>query len=575
MAETIGNVSDYVIHALMRQGVRRVYGYLGAAVVPLLQSVEKAGLDFVVCRTEANAALSASAEAKLTGNLAVCIATSGPGASNLVTGLLDAQADRAPVLALTGDLPTIKRGRGLEFQEMDQGAVLGPVVGLTSTAAHPQSVPALLQRAIGRALNNREAVHLCIPSDIQLVPMPDDHGLAHYPLRPIRDTTPGRFTRELFEAAAQLIVDASVSGGVAIAVGPRARGCGEAIEQLAGLIPAPVMCSLDAKGIVSEAHPDVVGVLGIFGSPAFWVSQDSLEGIGLIVAVGLDNPAVFLANLGGEQVRELVLVDHDFSDIAHSFAPKATLIGPIEEAIAGIAGAIVGSASPRASRAKGQATVIAEINAKKKAFFQKYLDEASVPSERYVHPVRLLGCLEQALARRAGSVIVPDVGDNTVWMGLFLRLSHRERLLTTAKHGVMGWSMPACLASKLAQPASTVVGIAGDGGCLMSVQELATAVQYGASFVYIVFRNAVLRRVVGSPFMAISQCNFAMMAESFGAKGLSIARNDEAAIAGVLREAFEHVDANRGPVVIDVSIDPAIGAPMAAWNIQAPAMSFK
>eukprot|EP00727_Mastigamoeba_balamuthi_P006553 m51a1_g2518 putative pyruvate dehydrogenase (180) ;mRNA; f:198984-207993 len=160
-------VTDYVVSALMKQGVQRVYGYLGAAVVPLLQSVEKAKLQFIVCRTEANAALAASAEAKLTGNLAVCIATSGPGTSNLVTGLLDAQTDRAPVLALTGDVPTYKMGRDLEFQEMDQGAVLSGVVASSTTAAHPQCVPALLQRAIGRALNNREAVHLCIPSDIQ------------------------------------------------------------------------------------------------------------------------------------------------------------------------------------------------------------------------------------------------------------------------------------------------------------------------------------------------------------------------------------------------------------------------
>eukprot|EP00727_Mastigamoeba_balamuthi_P014392 m51a1_g9578 putative pyruvate oxidase (569) ;mRNA; f:977595-979506 len=548
IAHCTGSVSDYVVNAL---------------------SVEKAGVQFIVCRTEANAALAASAEAKLTGNLAVCVATSGPGASNLVTGLLDAQTDRAPVLALTGDLPTIKRGRGLEFQEMDQGSVLGPVVGQTSTIAHPQSVPAILQHAIGRALNNREVVHLCIPADIQTVPLADDRSLAHYPLRPIRDTIPGRFSRALFQSTAKLIADAASHGGVAIAVGARARGCGEAIEELAGMIPAPVMCSLDAKGIVSEAHPDVVGVLGIFGSPAFWVSQDSLEGIGLVVAIGLDNPAPFLANLGGEQVRELILVDHDFSALAHSFDPKATLIGPVKEALAGLTSAFSGTTSSQA-----QAAVIAEMNAKKREFFQRYVDEAGAPNEHFVHPVRLLRCLEAVLERRTGSIVVPDVGDNTVWMGLFLRMSRRECVLTTAKHGVMGWSLPACVASKLAHPKSTVVGIAGDGGCLMSVQEMATAVQYNASFVYIVFRNTVLRRVVGSPFTSISQVDFAKLAMSFGAKGFSIGRNDEATIEGVLLEAFAHVDDDRGPVVIDISIDPEIGAPMAAWKIPVPSAGF-
>eukprot|EP00727_Mastigamoeba_balamuthi_P006551 m51a1_g2516 putative acetolactate synthase (573) ;mRNA; r:193720-195947 len=570
-----GTVTDYVVRALIKQGVQRVYGYLGAAVVPLLQSVEKYNLEFIVCRTEANAALAASAEAKLTGNLAVCLATSGPGASNLVTGLLDAQTDRAPVLALTGDLPTYKMGRELEFQEMDQGKVLGPVVGLSSTAAHPQSVPALLQRAVSRALNNREAVHLNIPTDIQKVPLADERGLALFPIRPIRDTVPGRFSAALFENVGRMIVEAAISGGVAIAVGARARGCGEAIEALASMIPAPIMCSLEAKGIVSEQHADMVGVLGIFGSPAFAVSQDSIEGIRLVVAIGMDNPTPFVATLEGEQLRDLVIVDHDFSDMAHSFSAKATVIGPVDQAIAGISKCVKEALRDKPACDKAQAAV-ADVNTKKKSFFAQYHQVGSLPNEQYVHPVNLLRCLESFLAGRKHSVVCPDVGDNCVWMGLFLRLSSRETVLTTAKHGVMGWSLPACVASKLAQPASTVVGIAGDGGCLMSVQELATAVQYHASIVYFVFRNTMLRRVVGSPFMEISKTDFAVLAQGFGAKGLHIVRNDEAEIKSVLREAFEHADANKGPVVVEVSVDPVLGAPMNAWNDKGEhLMSFK
>eukprot|EP00727_Mastigamoeba_balamuthi_P007805 m51a1_g3645 putative pyruvate dehydrogenase (470) ;mRNA; r:191049-193410 len=457
-----GTVADYVVKALAKQGVKRVYGNLGAAVVPLLQCIEKAKIEYVVCRTEANAALAASAEAKLTGSLAVCIATSGPGASNLVTGLLDAQADRAPVLALTGDLPTYKMGRGLEFQEMDQGAVLGPVVGQSVTAAHPQSVPALLQRSVGRALNNREAVHLNIPVDIQ--------------------------------------------------------------RALATAIAAPVLCSLDSKGIVSELHSNYVGVLGIFGSPAFAVSQDTIEGAKLVVAIGMDNPSVFVTSLEGEQVRELIVVDHDFSSMAHSFATKAAVVGPLSQALDGISKSVAQALKDKSPCPKAQAA-IADLLTKKKSFIAK-----------------------------------------AMWTGLFLHFCNRETMLTTAKHGVMGWSLPACVAAKMAQPSSTVVGIAGDGGCLMSVQELATAVQYNTSFVYFVFRNAVLRRVVGSPFMDIGQTDFATVAKGFGAKGLCLDSNDVSKVSSTLREAFDHIDANRGPVVIHVSVDPLIGAPMSSWN---------
>lgn len=247
-------VADLVIEMLVRQGVRRIYGYLGASVVPLLQSLESnGGIHFVLCRNEANASLAASADAKFTGTLGVCVATSGPGASNLITGLLDAQSDRAPVLALTGDLPSHKCGRPTEFQELDQTRLFS-ILGSTSMVAHPEAAAPLLAAAIGTAVSDRHCVHVCIPSDIQRVELrPEifDAGLAVLPIVPLRETLPGRFVPSLFEDVAKLLVGLVSSEdpghGVAIVAGPRTASCGEEIERLANLIHAPIISTLDAK----------------------------------------------------------------------------------------------------------------------------------------------------------------------------------------------------------------------------------------------------------------------------------------------------------------------------------------
>ena len=161
------NLADYIVSILVEHGVKNVYGYPGAAVIPLMDAIERnPEIRWVLMRHEGSASLAAAAEAKQTSSLSVCLATSGPGATNLTTGLLDARSDQASVLALTGMLPTWRRGRG-EFQDFDQLSFFSSFLSHSSDCSHPDQLPPLLRETIGRATTRNDCVHLGIPVDIQ------------------------------------------------------------------------------------------------------------------------------------------------------------------------------------------------------------------------------------------------------------------------------------------------------------------------------------------------------------------------------------------------------------------------
>eukprot|EP01105_Mastigella_eilhardi_P022753 TRINITY_DN5656_c0_g1_i1.p1 TRINITY_DN5656_c0_g1~~TRINITY_DN5656_c0_g1_i1.p1 ORF type:complete len:585 (-),score=118.24 TRINITY_DN5656_c0_g1_i1:1633-3387(-) len=561
------DVADYLVQTLVEYGVRRVYGYLGAAVVPILDRVKEheGVIEFVLVRNEANASLAASADAKLTGGLGVCVATSGPGASNLVTGVIDAHFDRAPMLVITGDLATPKRGCPLEFQQLMQSTLFHPVVAQSMDVSHALSFPDILREAIGKALSERDAVHISIPVDVQRCAANHPAFARRAPFHLLRNILPGRFTDELFWAVWREIKDAAYvkKSGVAIVVGQRARGCGELIERLSESIPAPILTSLDAKGIIDESHKNCIGVLGIFGSPASELSQEVLQDVHLIVAVGLDNPTPFVARQQGQhQQRDLINVDVDFSSMAKHFTALHTLIGPLGVSLSAL---VERAAGDTTKEANNQERLLQGMLSHKASFYPSFLETALLSNDKFVHPVHVLHCINKFLAARQSTVVVPDVGDNTVWFALFLTLTRREIVINSTNMGIMGWCLPGAIACKLASPQSTVIAVSGDGGLQMTMNELCTAVQCRTSILVVVFNNTELKRVSG-PFTHIFSPDFAAVAKACGADGETLARNDPALVEAAVARAFAHVDANKGPFVLNVTTDPKLAAPMSSWK---------
>lgn len=544
------NVADYIAQNLVDHGVTHVFGYPGASILPLLQAVVKhPGLEWVLMRNEAAASLAASAQAKLTGKLAACLATSGPGATNMITGLIDAHADGAPVLALTGMLPTWRQGR-LEFQDVDTAGMLAPLFSRSAHCSHPNELPPMLREAMAVAVEQRCVTHLAIPTDIQALPLDEERAPMFHPVAP-PPPTPLFPTDAAFDAAIKAIVEAR---HVTIAVGSGARGCGEAILRLAERLQAPVVTSLGGKGIVDERHPNVAGVLGIFGAPGEQVARDVLGHASLILSFGIANLGPFVAGRSGRQARELIRCAPSPRHVPGGFRARATLIGALSEIADGLS---------RRFTATPDGACLELSTASMKAFLAEWVEDRLPASGSHAHPVKVMRALSAQLPREA--VVAFDIGDNAVWAAQFLHLSGDHAALVSENLGVMGFCLPALIAAAATYPDTVVMGIAGDGGVQMTIGELGAAAQAGLSLVLVILNNGILGRIraqENEPYsVELKNPDFVALARSYGCDGLVVdaATDLEAAVA----RAYAH----RGsPFVLDVRCAAEDLAPMSGWD---------
>ncbi|BCA96185.1 hypothetical protein TUM19329_25460 [Legionella antarctica] len=243
------NVAEHICNYLALYKVRHIFGYPGASILPLMDAIEKhPELEWVLMRNELAAALAASAHGKITEEIGVCMATSGPGASNLITGLLDAELDCSPVLAITGLTPTVRHGLS-HFQSVNQIQLLESCCGFNAVCEHPAQVPQLLQAAIGYIIRHNRPAHLAIATDLQLTEFTNTqlasatkhYNQLHHPF--ILLSPPD----EAFKVVADTIDSIKK---IVIAVGSRARGAGKNIEAFAEKIGVPIISTFAGKGII-------------------------------------------------------------------------------------------------------------------------------------------------------------------------------------------------------------------------------------------------------------------------------------------------------------------------------------
>lgn len=542
-------LADYIIKILEVHGVKRIYGYPGASILPLIEAIHhNPNVKWIMVRNEHAASLAAAAEARLTGRIAVCLFTSGPGATNAISGLLDASLENTPVIALTGLVPIWKQGRS-GFQDANQTKLIGACVPYSETCSHPNQLPTLIRSAIGFAEHNRNVSHLAIPSDIQnlnydlyadsfsTLNLPKALGLLNPPIQALK-----MVANELDHHT-----------GIVIIVGPNAKGAGSAIEQLAECLQAPMITTLNAKGIIDESHSLCIGVLGIFGAPGNEFSRDILSESEVILSFGVEDVAPFIVNESGKQIRTLIECESEFSSVNARYSRNRTLVGAIEP---------IASSLIEFCKKKENPALIKKLAQKRKEFETKN-SLTETKSKNFIHPATFLRHLSAHLKK--DSIIALDVGDCTVWSAIFLTLVHRERILISQKFGNMGFCTPAILAAQLECPHSKVIGITGDGGLQMTLAEMMTIAQYKLPVILIVFKNNVLQRVRAQQKIAfgteILNPNFMLMAESFGWKSKRIDGNTD--VDAVLSEAFAQVDT---PFLIELLIDPELKALFALWE---------
>lgn len=545
------NIAEYICNYIAAYESKYIFGYPGAAILPLMDAIEKhQNLEWVLMRHEASAAFAASAYAKLMQHISICMASSGPGATNLITGLLDAELDSAPVLIITGLIPIYKHSLS-HFQDIDQTYIFKTCCGFSANCEHPMQVPQLLQRAIGYVVKNNKPAHLAIPRDIQLMDVNKvtiSHLCTqkdlHHPLELMAPPD------QAMDIVAQTLREAQ---NIIIAVGPRARFAGPQIEKLSEKLNAPIVCSFAGKGIINEEHENYFGVLGLFGSPANQEAMHAIEKAELVLAFGIDDIVHFLTDKDIKQKRDLIQCEPNITSINYQFVQKRILLGRLDTIALKLSEKnYTPASSPLLSYAKQKREELRR--------FQDKIDKNTASD--YVLQKIFFAKLNKFINKQ-NTIVAFDIGDCVVWGIEYLHLSMYQAVLVSNKVGAMGFSLPAMIAAKLAKPDHLVVGICGDGGLQMVLGEINTAVQMNVNIIMFVFNNGVLQRVEAQqdhPYgTTIRNPNFEKLAKDCGASALRIHNNQE--IDSKLEQAFA---IKNGPVFVEIICSPNDYAPMIA-----------
>ncbi|MFX0067771.1 MAG: thiamine pyrophosphate-binding protein [Candidatus Hodarchaeota archaeon] len=535
-AEPLPTVGQKIVEQLTELGVRYIYGIPGDSILPLVDALSRQDkIKFILTRHEETAAFMASAHAKITGEIGVCLSIAGPGATNLITGLMDAATDRAPVLALVGQVPQVFLGSE-SLQEIDQIELFSPFTVFRETIAKPAQAIRLTMLAVKNAHINRGVSVLSLPTDVLAEELTDeiwkreDHLFNQSVAPPEED----------IEKMAKIIDKSKrpiVFGGWGI------RDSGKTVINLAEKISAPIATTSRAKGVIPETHELAVGVLGSIGTQH---AAKAIKRSDLIIVVG---SGFRQKNL----VPDLPIVQIDIDGV------KLGKTFPIKMGLTGDATIILKMLVEKVVKKSPDKSYLEEI----KKLKEKHLRDLKEDSENLSVPIHP-GFVIQAIRKHAqrNAIICVDVGDHTYW---FYKkyICAGERTFMSSNMASMAFSLPASLAAQINLPDRQVICVTSDGGFGMLMADFTTAVYNGLPIKIVLFNDNKLKNIkkeqeqygfreFGTQFV---NPNFAGYAESCGGEGYRVEKPEE------LDTALERAFKSDKPALVDVVVDPEKMAP--------------
>lgn len=526
--------AEIVIACLKEQGVDTVFGYPGGAILNIYDALYgHKEIRHILTSHEQGASHAADGYARATGKVGVCFATSGPGATNLVTGIATAYMDSIPVVAITCNVGTPLLGKD-SFQEIDIMGITMPVTKYSFIVKDVEDLAGAIRRAFRIAISGRPGpVLVDITKDVTA-------NKTEYTEERPKQAEPDNSTirEEDLEQAVRMISEAEKPmifvGGGAIA----SNASGELLE-FVEKVNAPVCDTLMGKGAFSGEHPLYAGMLGMHGTKYanFGVSKCDL-----LITVG----SRFSDRVFGDASRfashaKILQIDIDPAEINKNILATASVIGDVRE--------VLKKLNPRLE-AKDHREWIAYIDELKERFPLKYSEEGLtgpfIMEEIYK-------------ATRGDAIICTEVGQHQMWAAQYYKYSRPRTFISSGGLGTMGYGLGAAMGAKVAMPEKRVINIAGDGCFRMNMNELATASRYQIPVVEIVFNNHMLGMVHQwqelfydrrySATILNDRVDFVKVAEALGCKGIRVTKKEE--FAPALQEAF----ACRGPVLLDCQLD--------------------
>ncbi|HEX2952620.1 MAG TPA: biosynthetic-type acetolactate synthase large subunit [Bacillota bacterium] len=530
--------AEVLLESLRREGVEVIFGYPGGAVLPIYEALFDAPLRHILARHEQGAAHAADGYARSTGRVGVCLATSGPGATNLVTGLANAYMDSVPIVAFTGQVGTKLLGRD-SFQEADITGITLPITKHNYLVKNIADIPRVVKEAFHIASTGRPGpVLVDLPKDISMTKVKPDFE-AEINLPGYKPTYIGN-ARQV-KAAAVAIENAQrpviyVGGGVVIAHAE------DQLQQLAERINAPVTTTLMGMTGFPGRHPLSLGMLGMHGtvSANYAVTESDL-----LIAIGARFDDRVTGNVQTFAPHATIIhIDIDPAEIGKNVQADIPIVGDAKNVIEALL-EILPEQKHTAWTEK--------IEAWKRHYPLRYPEVAGE-----IAPQRVVETINE-LAGDDG-IIVTEVGQNQMWAAQFIQFTRTRKFITSGGLGTMGYGFPAAIGAQIGNPGRLVIDISGDGSFQMNVQELATVATYNIPVKVIILNNGFLGMVRQwqalfhqgkySGTVLSHNPDFVKLAEAYGVKGLRASRPEE------LRPILEEALKTPGPVVVDCQVTP-------------------
>ncbi len=550
--QRIRTVSDQLVETMTAWGVAWVFGMVGHSNLGFADALREAEADgslrFIGVRHEGAASFAATAYGKLTGGLAACFAIAGPGSTNLLTGLYDAKMDRAPVLALCGQVPSSVRGRGA-FQDTDLSAAFADVARYSATVQAGSDAAELMNLACKTALVERDVAHLVLPDEVQVQPAP----VAERPAGSPQGRTGDRGISPAASALDAAIDVLSVSARPMIIVGHGARSGIDDVVALAEAIDAPIATTFKGKGLIADQHPLACGVLGRSGTPiASWFMNEA----DALVTFGVS----FANHTGIASYKPIVQVDFDPMALGRFHAVTVPMLADVGVGARALAGAL----RRRAGTGSAAAEVAARWNIWRAEKERRQVDDRGSGVNSAI--------VFEAMSRLvpADAIMTVDVGNHAYSFGRYFEPCG-QAVLMSGYLGSIGFAFPAAMgcwaatqhgSGAEASPWSgrAVVSVSGDGGFGQYAMELTTAVKYGMDITHVLLNNAELGKISKEQRAAeldvwqtaLHNPSFASFAELCGAMGRRVTSADE------LDTALSDALAHPGPALVEVLTDPLL-----------------
>ena len=526
------NTADLVVKCLEEEEVEYIFGIPGEETLDLINAIQESEkIEFITTRHEQGAAFMADVYGRLTGKAGVCLATLGPGATNLVTGVADANLDGAPLVAITGQVGTDKM-HITSHQYLDLTKMFEPITKRTKQIVRPDTVPEIVRIAFKYAENIKPgATHIDLPTNIAKMTVT---GV------PLKRKTPhaGFATFESIEMAARMISNAQ---NPVVIVGSDAvhADASEALTMFANALKIPVVNTMMAKGMISFENEYSMWTIGI---PQRDYINQLFDRADVVIAIGYDIVELNPSKWNRNNNIDILHIGYEMSHVNKYYQPKVEVVGDMKYSINQILAHAKRDSIPEFAL---------ELREKIKSEHESYASDTSFPMK----PQRIINDIQKVLGE--DDILISDVGAHKMWIARHYNCHNPNTCIMSNGFASMGIAIPGAVAAKLVNPGKKVLAVTGDGGFMMNSQELETACRIGTSFVTLIMNDESyglikwkqLEQFNKSAYVDFTNPDFLLYAEAMHCKGYRIEQAED--LVPTLIDAFSQTV----PSIIDCRVD--------------------